>query len=95
MTNTFVKYEKAKLNYSNVMTSPREFIDEISYFSKVFVYMSLGIWLAGYLQCFCWEISAIRQSDQICLKYQAFLMKQEISWFEEREASVLNSRIYA
>ena len=94
MTNTFINYEKAKLNYSNVTTSQTEFIDEMSYFSKVFVYMSLGIWLAGYLQCFCWEISAIRQSHRIRLKYQESLMKQEIGWFEEHEASVLNSRTY-
>lgn len=94
MTNTFINYEKARLNYPNVTASSTEFIDEMSYFSKVFVYMSLGIWFGGYLQCCCCEISAIRQSHRIRLKYQESLMKQEIAWFEEHEASVLNSRIY-
>ena len=94
MTNTFINYEKTKLNYPNVTASPTEFIDEMSYFSKVFVYMSLGIWFDGYLQCCCCEISSIRQSHRIRLKYQESLMKQEIAFFEEHEASVLNSRIY-
>ena len=89
-SNKLIAFHK----YVNInVTNPIDLNGEAQFYAKVYCYFAIGTWIAGYLQCTFWSMSAIRQTHKIRLKYFQALLRQNIGWFDATMSSGLTTRM--
>ena len=83
-TNKLIAFNK----YVNTNTTNSvDLNEEARYYAIAYCYFAIITWVAGYLQCTFWSISAVRQTHKIRLKYFQAVLRQNIGWFDATEGS--------
>ena len=91
LISTFIDHAKGKgVN----VTNPVDMDDEMKLYSQLYVYLAILAWVAGYIQCAFWSISAIRQIHKIRLRFFKSIMRQNIGWFDENEGGGVTTRMF-
>ncbi|GAB9473867.1 Multidrug resistance protein abc superfamily [Globisporangium polare] len=58
-----------------------------------FVFLGVGVFVAGFVQVACWSISASRQAKRIRSEYVSAIITKEIGWFDVNEPMQLATRV--
>ena len=69
------------------------FLDQIREMCLKFVYVGIGMFLAGTLMICCWSYSGRKITNYIKEKYFMIVMKQEQAWFDTQEVFEFSTRI--
>nr|AID66618.1 P-glycoprotein [Anadara sativa] len=95
VTNTFINGPGG--TNSNASAQPNmtidEFNDQMTESALRYIYIGSGVFVATYLQIACWTSACERQIFKIRKKFFHSIMKQEISWFDNRQSGELTSRL--
>lgn len=67
---------------------PQHFMDEIQKYVLYYVYIGIAVWIAAFLEGFCWTRTAERQSFCIRTKYLDALLRQEVGFFDKRGSNI-------
>eukprot|EP01018_Ginkgo_biloba_P022723 Gb_08706 [translate_table: standard] len=63
------------------------FVDSINKGSVNLLYIAVGVWVAAFLEAFCWTRTGERQASRIRRKYLRAVLRQEIGFFDTKGAS--------
>ena len=91
-TNKLIAFDKYVK--TNKTTQPIDLNEEARFYAKLYCYVGIMSWIAGYLQCTFWSLSAIRQIHKIRLKYFESIIRQNIGWFDVKENEGLTTRMF-
>ncbi|CAG8441545.1 4408_t:CDS:2 [Scutellospora calospora] len=73
--------------------SPDEFSAKISYFSLIFVYLAIAIFVATYASISTWVYTGERLARQIRERYLRAILRQNIAYFDQFGAGEVTTRI--
>lgn len=76
------------LGNGSTTTHPQHFMDEIQKYVLYYVYIGIAVWIAAFLEGFCWTRTAERQSFCIRTKYLDAVLRQEVGFFDKRGSSI-------
>ncbi|KAF0561604.1 multidrug resistance protein MDR [Gigaspora margarita] len=82
--------------YTNFQThsiSPNEFSREIDYFSLVYVYFSIAIFIATYISVAAWVYTGERIARQIRERFLHAILRQNIAYFDKYGSGEVTTRI--
>ncbi|KAJ3229660.1 ATP-binding cassette, sub-B (MDR TAP), member 4 [Chytriomyces hyalinus] len=89
----FLVFGKLLAAFSLIYTDPPAFEPELNKFILIFVYLGLGSFALNYIGTLCWRLTGERQSLRIRLNFMESLLKQDISFFDDRRAGDLAGRL--
>ncbi|XP_057304108.1 ATP-dependent translocase ABCB1-like isoform X1 [Hydractinia symbiolongicarpus] len=95
LTSKFIEFGiQIQRNSTNATKEVIDIEDEMAYFSQLYCFLAIAAWLAGYMQCAFWSVSAIRQTHRIRLKFFKAILRQNIGWFDVNEGGGLTGRMF-
>ncbi|KAJ3357141.1 Multidrug resistance protein 1 [Entophlyctis luteolus] len=80
-------------SFGLVATDPDGFSSELHKYILYFVYLGIGSFVLNYAATLCWRLAGERQSVRIRTRFLQSVLRQDISWFDERRAGDLASRL--
>ncbi|TYZ67009.1 hypothetical protein PybrP1_003840, partial [[Pythium] brassicae (nom. inval.)] len=86
MINSFNPNEMANANVDDMR-------DDINRVSRNFVFLGIGVLIAGFVQVACWSITGSRQAKRIRSAYVSAIITKEIGWFDVNEPMQLATRV--
>jgi ATP-binding cassette subfamily B (MDR/TAP) protein 1 len=72
--------------------SPKKF-ELITELCKKYIYIGIGMFLAGTLMVCCWSYSGRRIANHIKEEYFLIMMRQEQAWFDQQEIFEFSTKI--
>lgn len=76
------------LGNGSTATHPQHFMDEIQKYVLYYVYIGIAVWIAAFLEGFCWTRTAERQSFCIRTKYLDAVLRQEVGFFDKQGSNI-------
>jgi ABC-type multidrug transport system fused ATPase/permease subunit len=77
----------------NLNDSGNNFSAAINDLCLIFVYISIGSLISGFVQVYFWSITGERQTQKFRMRYVRSILSQEIGWFDTCGASELSSNV--
>jgi len=78
---------------NNLGSNPVGLFESIKELCLKFVYVGLGMFVAGTLMICCWSYSGRRIANYIKEEYFSIIMRQEQGWFDQQEVFEFSTRI--
>eukprot|EP00794_Sanderia_malayensis_P011087 gene11087-12255_t len=66
---------------------------EMKKFAVYYVYFAVGSWIAAYVHTAFWSLASVRQAKRIRTKCFNRIIRQDIGWFDVKDAGELSTRI--
>eukprot|EP01018_Ginkgo_biloba_P022662 Gb_23626 [translate_table: standard] len=66
---------------------PNGFVHSVNKGSVNFLYIAVGVWVAAFLEAFCWTRTGERQASRIRRKYLRAVLRQDVGFFDTKGAS--------
>ena len=89
LTTKFIVHEKQKNTKGTI-----DINDEMAKFAMTYAILGVISWIAGYIQCAFWSLSAIRQIHRVRLLFLESIMRQNIGWFDANEGGGITNRMF-
>ncbi|CAG8761331.1 1918_t:CDS:2, partial [Cetraspora pellucida] len=80
-------------SYYNHKTSTQQFSKEVDAFSLVFVYFSIGVFVATYISISTWVYTGEKITRQIREQYLRAILRQNIAYFDKYGSGEVTTRI--
>eukprot|EP01018_Ginkgo_biloba_P022721 Gb_08703 [translate_table: standard] len=68
-------------------SKPNGFVHSINKGSVNLLYIAVGVWVAAFLEAFCWTRTGERQASRISRKYLRAVLRQDVGFFDNKGAS--------
>ncbi|KAJ3695068.1 hypothetical protein LUZ60_000445 [Juncus effusus] len=93
-TNCLLVFASDVMNYLGTANNHNNFMHEIEKTCLYFVYLGIAVLVVAFMEGYCWSRTSERQVLRIRYMYLEAILKQEVGFFDSKEAStseIINS----